>query len=218
MVVTTGATAVVHHDIDYVLTTTRTVRRRLDLDRRVPRRLIEQCLTLALQAPSGANRQDWRFVVLDEPSARTSVAAIYRRAFLAHYGEAQAPTQAGLDLGAGVAESARFLADNLARVPAIVVPYRLAPAPDQRSAQASFWASILPATWSLMLAARSRGLASAYLARGLDQEHEVASALGIPYPAATLAGLVAVAYPDSQDFRPARRTPLDDVLDWNRRG
>jgi nitroreductase len=209
---------VMHRDIDHVLTTTRTVRRRMDLGRPVPRGLIEECLNLALQAPSGANRQDWRFVVADDAAVRQSVADLYQRAFAAHYGEDKAPTAAGRRLPSGVALSARYLARNLGAVPAIVVPYRQAPAPDQRSQQASFWASVLPATWSFMLAARSRGLVTAYTARGLDCEEEIAAVLGIPYPAATQAGLVAVGYPDGQEFRPAPRTALADVLDWNRRG
>jgi nitroreductase len=207
--------SIVHHDIDHILTTTRTVRRRLDLDRAVDRRLVEECVDLALQAPSGANRQDWRFIAIDEPATKGAVADIYRESFLQHYGTAQAPSQAGARLGDAVAGSARHLADNLHRVPVIVVPYRLASAPDTRAAQASFWASILPAAWSFMLAARSRGLVTAYTARGLDREQDLAAALGLAHPSVTQAGLIAVAFPDKQDFRPAKREPLSTVLRWN---
>jgi nitroreductase len=206
---------VVHDDVDYVLSTTRTVRLRLDFTRGVDRSLVEECLQVALQAPSGANRQDWRFIAIDDAGTKIRVAEIYRECFLGHYGAGDSPTDAGRLLPGGVADSARYLADNLHRAPVLVVPYRLAAAPGTRSQQASFWASILPAAWSFMLAARSRGLATAYTARGLDGEQDLAGVLGVDYPAATQAGVIAVAFPDRQDFRPARRLPLSDVLSWN---
>lgn len=207
---------VVHPEVDYVLSTTRTVRKRLDFDRDVERSLVEECLDLALQAPSGANRQDWRFIAIDDTATKKGIGQIYQECFLAHYGASELPSEAGKRLPGDVAGSAHYLAENLHRVPALVVPYRLAPAPQTRSSQASFWASILPAAWSFMLAARSRGLATAYTARGLDKEQELAELLGISYPAATQAGVIAVAHPDRQDFRPARRQPLSDILTWNR--
>jgi nitroreductase len=206
---------VVHDDIDYVLSTTRTVRRRLDFSRDVDRSLVEECLQLALQAPSGANRQDWRFIAVDDPATKSRMGQIYRKCFDSHYGSSDVPSEAGNRLPGNVADSARYLADNLHRVPMLVVPFRLAAAPETRSPQASFWASILPVAWSFMLAARSRGLATAYTARGLDKEQELAQVLGVDYPAATQAGVIAVAHPDRQDFRPARRQPLSDVLSWN---
>jgi nitroreductase len=206
---------VVHNDIDYVLSTTRTVRRRLDFTCDVDRLLVEECLQLALQAPSGANRQDWRFIAVDDADTKKRIGQIYRDCFLDRYGSADVPSEAGQRLPDNVADSARYLADNLHRVPVLVVPYRLAAAPETRSPQASFWASILPAAWSFMLAARSRGLATAYTARGLDKEQELAEVLGVDYPAATQAGVIAVARPDRPDFRPARRQPLSDVLSWN---
>jgi nitroreductase len=206
---------VVHNDIDYVLSTTRAVRRRLDFTRDVDRSLVAECLQLALQAPSGANRQDWRFIAVDDAATKSRIGQIYRDCFAGQYGSADVPSEAGERLPGNVAGSARYLADNLHRVPVLVVPYRLAPAPETRCSQASFWASILPAAWSFMLAARSRGLATAYTARGLDRERELAEILGLDYPAATQAGVIAVARPDKQDFRPARRQPLSDVLSWN---
>jgi nitroreductase len=206
----------IHRDIDQVLTTTRSVRRRMDFTRAVDRDMVEACLELALQAPSGANRQDWRFIALDDPQLRKSLADIYRRAFTAHYGERSAPSAAGRALPERVADSARYLAENMHRVPLIVIPYRLATAPRRRAGQASFWGSILPAAWSFMLAARSRGLVTSYTARGLDREKEIAEVLGIPFPDVTQAGLIAVAHPDSQSFRPARRLLVSDVLLWNR--
>ena len=208
----------IHADVDTVLTTTRSVRRRMDFDRPVERALVEQCLELALQAPSGANRQDWIYVAVDNPAQRAALAEIYRASFRARYGERSAPTVAGQQLPGPVSESAHFLADHLSRVPVIVVPARSAVAPTERAGQASFWASILPAAWSFMLAARSRGLVTSYTARGLDRETELADVLGLPYPEVTQAGLIAVGHPDTQSFNPARRRPLAGVLSWNRHG
>jgi len=208
----------IHADVDTVLTTTRSVRRRMDFDRPVERALVEQCLELALQAPSGGNRQDWIYVAVDNPAQRAALAEIYRASFRARYGERSAPTVAGQQLPGPVSESAHFLADHLSRVPVIVVPARSAVAPTERAGQASFWASILPAAWSFMLAARSRGLVTSYTARGLDRETELADVLGLPYPEVTQAGLIAVGHPDTQSFNPARRRPLAGVLSWNRHG
>ena len=208
----------IHADVDTVLTTTRSVRRRMDFDRPVERALVEQCLELALQAPSGGNRQDWIYVAVDNPAQRAALAEIYQASFRAHYGERSAPTVAGQQLPGPVRESAHFLADHLSRVPVIVVPARSAVAPTERAGQASFWASILPAAWSFMLAARSRGLVTSYTARGLDREAELAGVLGLPYPEVTQAGLIAVGHPDAQSFSPARRRPLAEVLSWNRHG
>jgi nitroreductase len=207
--------AAIHWDVDLVLTTTRSVRKRMDLDRPVDRRIIETCIELALQAPSGADRQDWSFIAIDDPELRHRLAEIYRDGFVAQYGTRTSPSDAGRRLPAGVADSAHFLAENLARVPVLVIPARAAAAPIARAGQASFWASILPAAWSFMLAARSRALVTSYTARGLDREAEIATLLGVDYPGITQAGLIAVAHPDAQDFRPARRRPARDVLRWN---
>jgi nitroreductase len=208
----------VHSDVDLVLTTTRSVRKRLDFGRTVDRALVETCVELALQAPSGANRQDWSFLAIDDPGLKTRVADIYRQAFAGHYGTRTEPSDPGHRLPDGVFDSAHFLAENLARVPVLVIPMRSAVAPVQRAGQASFWASILPAAWSFMLAARSRGLVTSYTARGLDREDDLAAALGIDYPAVTQAGIIAVGHPDAQNFRPARRRPVGEILTWNSYG
>jgi nitroreductase len=209
---------IVHADVDAVLTTTRSVRRRIDFSRTVDRALIEECLELALQAPSGANRQDWRYIAIDDGGQRAAVADVYRACFRDHYGDRDKPSAAGKALPSAVFESAQFLADKLQDVPVIVVPARSAVAPTRRSDQASFWASILPAAWSFMLAARSRGLVTSYTARGLDREADLAAVLGLPFPEVTQAGLIAVGHPDTQSFKPAKRCPLGDVLTWNTSG
>ncbi|HCB05122.1 MAG TPA: nitroreductase family protein [Nocardioides sp.] len=209
---------IVHPDVDHVLTTTRAVRKRMDCTRPVDRSTVERCLELALQAPSGANRQDWRFLAIDDASLKKAVGDVYLRAFTRHYGEADEPTEAGARLPAAVAESAREGARSMAEAPVLVVPYRESPAPVSRQDQASWWASILPAAWSFMLAARSRGLVTSYTARGLDLEGELADLLEIPYPRMTQAGIIAVGHPDRQEFKPARRRPLAEVMSWNRHG
>lgn len=200
---------------DHVLTTTRSVRRRLDLRRPVPRKMIEECVGVAVQAPSGGSREDWRFIAVDEPTIRAQLAEVYRDAFVEQYGTEADPSPAALCMNSNVMTSARYLAANLEKVPVLVLPCRDLPAPTRREDQAGFWASIHPAAWSFMLAARSRGLASTYTSRALAREEGVAAILRIPYPYVTIAGIMAVAFPDSSNFRPAKRRPAAEVLSWN---
>lgn len=199
---------------DELLTTTRAVRRRLDLERPVERVVVEECLRLALQAPSGMNNQRWHWVVVTEPAKKTALAEVYEESISTVY---TTDVVGAMDKNQRrIFESARYLADNLARVPVLVIPCQWrrvdgAPAFEQ----AGYWASILPAVWSFMLALRSRGLGSCYTALHLTQEQRVASLLGIPYERCTQAALLPVAYTIGTGFKPARRGPLDDVVHWN---
>ena len=114
-----------------------------------------------------------------------------------------------------VLDSASYLAENLHRVPVMIIPCiegRVEEGP--LVAQASLYGSILPATWSLMLALRSRGLGSAWTTLHLFYEKEVSELLGIPEEF-TQAALLPVAYFTGEDFRPARRIPAREITYLN---
>jgi nitroreductase len=205
---------------DEVLTTTRTVRKRLDLDRPVERSVVEEALEVALQAPSASNRQTWHWVVVEDPATRQAVADVYARNY-AGYRAMPRPTYPEGDVraaqGPRVSESSAYLADNFARVPLLLVPCvdgRPDGAPVER--QAALWASLLPAVWSFLLALRERGLGSAWTTIHLMNggEREVADILGIPYDRVTQAGLFPIAYTKGTDFKPVERRPLGEVLHW----
>ncbi len=207
---------------DELLTTTRAVRRRLDLDRPVERSLIEECLGIALQAPTGGNRQRWHFVVVTDPGKRAAIAQLYRKAWAVYLTMPTAAPNLRFDdptrdaVQRRVGDSAQYLADNLERVPVLLIPCfpgRLDGQPS--SAQAGAWGSILPAVWSFMLAARARGLGTAWTTLHLLHEREAAGVLGIPYEQFTQAALIPVAYTRGTDFKPAHREPLGSVLHWD---
>jgi nitroreductase len=207
---------------DELLSTTRAVRRRLDLDRPVPRELIEECVDLATQAPTGRNRQRWHFVVVTEPARRRAVGDIFRRSL------ARAPGQPLTDADrwrmsyhhastALAFDGLRHLATNIHRVPAFVIPAvegrtDHAPVTDQ----AGTWGSILPAVWSFMLAARARGLGTTWTTAQAPLERELSAVLGVPYDDVMLAAFLPLAYTIGTDFRPARRIPREHVLHWDR--
>jgi nitroreductase len=203
--------------IDDVLTTTRAVRKRLDLERPVPRDVVEHCLRLAFQAPNGSNGQDWRWVVVDDPALRAAMAELYRQGLRDHAvrdRSAEAP-QAPSD--PRISSSVQHLAERMQDVPVLVVPtigrrYGV----DTTFQQASRWGSILPAVWSFMLALRSRGLGSAWTTIHLYREREMAELLGIPPDEHTQAGLFPVAYTKGVDFSPADRSTSTDRIGWNR--
>jgi nitroreductase len=212
-------------DADTLLATTRTVRRRLDLDRPVDRGLIEECLALAQQAPTGGNRQSWSFVVVSDAERRAALADLYRAGWERYVTEGitEPPVRASDPEGRRrqrrIAESARYLADNLHRVPVHVIPcMRPRTEGSPVVVQASTFGSILPAAWSFMLAARARGLGSAWTTIHLFHEREAAEVLGIPFDEYMQVALIPVAHTLGTDFRPGARKPLEEFVHWERWG
>ncbi len=201
---------------DALLSTTRAVRKRLDLDREVPDDVLLECLQLAVQAPTGSNRQGWRWMVIRDADKKAALGEMYRRAGGAYLADAAAQAEAGTQ-GARVMDSANYLAQNLERVPVLVIPLiigRLEDAVDAGSsvnnAAAGLYGSIVPAMWSFQLALRSRGLGSCYTTLHLGLEAEAAELLGIPGHM-TQAGLLPVAYTTGTDFKPAARPPVEEI-------
>ncbi|MEV5573307.1 nitroreductase family protein [Spirillospora sp. NPDC052269] len=207
---------------DELLSTTRAVRKRLDLDRPVPRRLIEECVDLATQAPTGRNRQRWHFIVVTEPRLRRKVGDIFRRALAAaesHPLNAQDIRRMNHSPRStqGVFDGIQHLAENIHRVPAFVIP-AIEGRTDRASVavQSGTWGSILPAAWSFMLAARARGLGTTWTTAQGPLERELAATLGVPYDEVMLAAFIPLAYTIGTDFKPAPRVPRDQVLHWDR--
>jgi nitroreductase len=207
---------------DELLTTTRAVRRRLDFDRPVERSLIEECLRIALQAPTGSNRQGWHFVVVTDRAKRAAIADLYRKSWAVYLTLPTAAPNLHFDDPAReavqrrVGDSAQYLADNLERVPVFLIPCFPGRVDGQpASVQAGAWGSILPAVWSFMLAARARGLGTAWTTLHLRHEREAAEILGIPYDQFTQAALIPVAHTRGSDFKPAHREPLASALHWD---
>jgi nitroreductase len=206
--------------IDEVLTTTRAVRRRLDLSRPVPKELLLECLEIAVQAPSGSNHQGWQFILISQPDRKQAIADYYRRSFAA-YRSRPAPHYAPNDPRAErrprVVASASYLADHMHEAPWLLIPCLEGRLREGASIaeQAAFWGSILPAFWSFMLAARARGLGTAWTTLHLAYEREVAKVLGIPYEAYTQAGLTPIAFVRGDRLRPAPRIPASAVIHWD---
>ena len=211
-----------------LLLTTRAVRKRLDFDRPVAPELIHECLEVALQAPSGSNAQGWHFVVVTDESKRKAIADIYAKGFDIYRGMQESAhnlsEQAEDDLDAKqmerVVNSAEYLAANLHRAPALVIPCvegrtDQATGPASVIANASQFGSVLPAFWSFMLADRLRGLGTAWTTIHLMFEEEVAGILGIPFDSIMQAALTPVAYTKGTDFKIARRKPLSTILHEN---
>jgi nitroreductase len=215
--------------VDRLLTTTRTVRKRLDLSRAVPDEVILECLRLAVQAPTGSNMQTWRWMIVTDPDKRAVVAHAYRRGIgpyleaMARFARIRTPS------GMRVFESASYLGEIIDRIPVLVIPCVLGrpEAAGMMFAGMGFedqsllnvgasglYGSIWPAVWSFMLALRSRGVGAALTTMHLAFEREVGEALKIP-DTVTQVGLLPVAYYTGATFRPAKRRAVEQVTYWN---
>jgi nitroreductase len=206
---------------DHLLTTTRSVRKRLDLRRAVEPEVIERAIEVAFQAPTGSNVQGWHFLVVTDAAKRRGLADLYRRAFETYRGmqEQLRPPMAEDDPRLAqlprIIDSAEYLAEHLHEVPVHVIPCVDGRVENAGTlAQASVYGSILPAAWSLMLALRARGLGSAWTTLHIMHEEEAAKLLGIP-PEVTQTALLPVAYFTGAEFKPAKRLPARERTHWN---
>ena len=214
--------------VDRLLTTTKAVRHRLDLDRPVPREVVTECIRLATYAPSASNSQEWHWVVVDDPEQRRLVGEQYRVCTEGPVSTMLAAKEAaGDEAGVRISRSVLYLAAVMAQVPVIVIPcYNLGAATDRyarlldsdhapRTMQPAMYASILPAVWSFQLALRSRGLGSTLTTAHQSDQPAMASILGIPDSWDQVA-LIPVAYTTGGDFRPSPRDAVEDHIIWNR--
>jgi nitroreductase len=198
---------------DELLSTTRAVRKRLDLERPVEREVLEECLELAQQAPTASFSQNWHFVVVTDAEKRAALGELWRQVAIPYLERGGGPREGQMArIGAGVVH----LAEHIQDVPVHVIPcvqgrYEGKPNP----LVASMYGSIVPAAWSFMLAARSRGLGSVWTTFHLMHEREAAEILGIPYDEVTQVALIPVAYTKGTDFKPGTRKPLDTMVHWD---
>ena len=201
-----------------LLTTTRSVRRRLNFERPVDRSVVEECLRLAFQAPTGTNHQDWGWIVVDDAAKRAAMADIYRASLSDHAARQRGAESVADQSTSGsqrISGSVAHLFEHLQDVPMLLIP-TIGPLYGDATAfaVASRWGSILPAVWSFMLALRSKGMGSAWTTMHLYREREMADLLGIP-DGQTQAGLFPIAYTLGTDFRPADRGASDARIFWN---
>ena len=212
---------------DQLLSTTRAVRKRLDFERDVPMSTIKECMDLAVQAPSGSNAQGWQFVFVTDQEKRQEIGEYYREAF-SHYRHmpfaihklhSDSADASLANSQERSASSADYLADNMGKAPVLMIPCiagRIDNAEGANaSAQAGTMGSIIPAAWSFMLAARARGIGTAWTTLHLAHEKAVAELLGIPYESFTQVALIPIAYTKGTDFKPAYRPPVESVMHIN---
>ncbi len=209
----------VNLSVDELLTTTRSVRKRLDLEKPVPREVLLECLELAIQAPTGSNAQGWQWMFIEDAEKKNALADIYRENAMPYLALPK-PERGDIrdEQIDGVRDSAKYLAEHFQDAPVLMVPCLEGRVDGASSGKtASFWGSLLPAVWSFMLALRSRGLGSAWTTLHLvgDGEKRAADILGIPCEKYSQGGLFPIAYTKGTDFRPAKRLPVDQIVHWD---
>jgi nitroreductase len=206
--------------VDEVLTTTRSVRKRLDFDKPVSREVLTECLELALQAPTGSNSQGWQWVFVEDAEKKKAIGDIYlanARGYLSSPSPDYPEGDTRGERMGKVRDSATYLAEHMHEAPVLLIPCIFGREDKQPLGAVSFWASLFPAVWSFCLALRSRGLGSCWTTLHLmrDGERQTAEVLGIPYDQYSQAGLFPIAYTKGIDFRPAKRLPAESLTHWN---
>ncbi len=212
---------------DQLLSTTRAVRKRLDFDRPVSKDVIKECMEMAVQAPSGSNAQGWQFVFVTDADKRAKIGDYYKQAFAPYKDSPMAihtlhKDSADQNLTASQtrsASSADYLAENMGRAPVLMIPCIMGRTDvegmNTAAIQAAIFGSIIPAAWSFMLAARARGIGTAWTTLHLNYEKEIAELIGIPYEHVMQIALIPVAYTKGTDFKPAYRPPVDDIMHFD---
>ncbi|MEO5723444.1 MAG: nitroreductase family protein [Ilumatobacteraceae bacterium] len=208
---------------DQLLSTTRAVRKRLDFSRPVPDDLIRECVAMAMQAPSGSNNMTMQFMVVRDEARRKAIGEVYRQCYQAYTtmdgvyigsidkGEASANAQQQRS-----ASSADYLGEHMGDAPALVIPCTAGRVDGQPAMiSSSTLGNVMPGMWSLMLAARARGLGTCWTTVHLMQEQAVAAILDIPFESVQQVCLSPLAYFTGTDFQPAVRPPAETIIHWD---
>jgi len=218
--------------LDELLTTTRSVRKRLDFSRPIKKEIVESCIEIALQAPTPSNLQNWHFVVITDPLKRRALADLYRKGREIYVTLPSATPNLDYDdperdrIQKRIEESAQYLNNHLEDAPVHVIPCiegrtdllknsdGWGEVPDVLF-QSAQWGSIAPATWSFMLAARARGLGTCWTSLHLYFEKQAAEIIGIPYEDVMQACLLPLAYTVGTKFKQGKRQPMESVVHWD---
>jgi nitroreductase len=210
---------------DQLLSTTRAVRKRLDLDRPVDDDVIRECVAAAMQAPSGSNKMTMQFVIVRDAEVKRAIGDVYRQCYDIYrtldgiyIGSIDKGDEAMNAQQARSAASADFLADRIGLAPALVIPCSVGGRADGLPAMvaASLFGNVMPATWSFMLAARARGLGTCWTSLHLMKEKDVADILGLPFESVQQVCLSPLAYTVGTDFKPAARPDPESIIHWDR--
>ena len=209
---------------DQLLHTTRAVRKRLDFTKPVSDDVIRECVAAAMQAPSGSNNMTMRFVIVKDEAKRAAIGDIYRQCFDiyktlpgVYAGSIAKDTDVEQAQQDRVVDSALYLADHMGEAPALVIACtagRLDSVPSMMAV--SSMGNVLPGMWNFMLAARARGLGTAWTTVGLMMEQAIADVVGIPFAEVQQACLTPLAYTIGTDFKPADRPDPDSIIHWDR--
>lgn len=211
-------------DPDQLLSTTRAVRKRLDFSRPVPDQLVRECVEMAMQSPSGSNNMTMQFVIVRDEAKRKAIGDIYRQCYSIYQsmdGVYIRSIDKG-DVGANAqqqrsADSADFLGEHMGDAPVLVIGCTQGARADGMPGMmvSSIMGNVLPAMWSFMLAARARGLGTAWTTVHLMMEQQVADVLGIPFESVQQVCLSPLAFTQGTDFKPAKRPPADSIIHWD---
>lgn len=201
-------------DADELLTTTRSVRKRLDESKPVPRTVLEECAVIGAQAPAGGNNHRLSWLFVDDPAIRLQVVEVFRDVALEQF---RGLRERAVERGSQRAyDGAIELVQRLERIPVLAIPCMVGRRPEQMANHlaASWYGSAIQGIWSFQLALRARGLGSVYTTVHLQREREVAEVLGIPEDVTQIA-LLPVAYTLGTDFKPAARRPAEEFVGYN---
>ena len=202
-------------DVFEALYTTRAMRR--VTEEPIPEAILKQMVDAAVRAPSGANNQGWKFIVVTEANIKNVLGDLYREAwdfYIKEYyennpdmGASKVLDETKADQVVRISKSATWLSENFHKVPAqFVVLSRNDPS----------GSSIYPAIWNLMLAGRSHGIGTCLTTvLGMFNQEKTFDALNIPTDKGwRINAIVTAGYPLGK-WGVAKRDPLEDVTFLN---
>ena len=207
-------------DIEELLTTTRSARKSLDLSAPVALDTIRDCLRIGLQAANGSNQQSWRWVIVTDKGLRDEIAGLYRAAYLEKVGgQLIAGFMPSGTSEARLMSSTEWLVENMAEVPALVIPCYEPTMPraegDESFYLATLYGSIFPAVWNFQLALHSRGYGTCITTLHLHHERDVRELLGIPESFTQGCLLPVGRLRSGSRFTAAPRRAIDEVVGIN---